>query len=176
MLSNQLNDFNFKEFGDEEKIFIDLVNDINQKFPNPKMALVVPMSSFRTTLKKVFKNINGLSPKMVIGPTEVSKEKYDLLVVDESHRLRRRVNLTNYKSFDEGCKRLGLDKHSCSELDWVILQAKNVVLFYDEGQSIKPTDTPKSEFDKLKQLSNSNVLKLKSQFRVQGGNAICRFR
>ena len=112
---------------------------------------------------------------MVIGPTEVSKEKFDLLVVDEAHRLRRRVNLTNYKSFDDGCKRLGLDKHTCSELDWVKLQAQNVVLFYDENQSIKPTDTPKSEFDTIKNSWLSNVLKLKSQFRVRGGNAYVEF-
>jgi len=175
MLSSHLDDFSFKEFGTEEKAFIDLVSRINQKFPNPRMALVVPMSSFRATLKKVFKNIKGLNPKMVIGPSEVSKGKYDLLVVDESHRLRRRVNLTNYKSFDDACKRLKLDKYSCSELDWVMLQAKNVILFYDDGQSIKPTDTPKSEFDKLKKLVRSNVLKLKSQFRVNGGNAYVDF-
>lgn len=175
MLSKRLDDFSFKEFGAEEKTFINLVDKINNEKKDLKMALVIPMSSFRTTLKKVFKNIKGLHPKMVIGPTEVSKEKFDLLVVDEAHRLRRRVNLTNYKSFDDGCKRLGLDKDSCSELDWVKLQAQNVVLFYDESQSIKPTDTPKSEFDAIKNSSLSNVLKLKSQFRVRGGNAYVEF-
>ncbi|MCR9226172.1 MAG: DUF2075 domain-containing protein [Flavobacteriaceae bacterium] len=171
ILSSQLDDFSFKEFGDDEKEFIRLVKELRCKLPEPKMALVVPMSSFRATLKKVFKNIKGLNPKMVIGPTEVSKEKFDLLVVDESHRLRRRVNLTNYKSFDDGCKRLGLDKHSCSELDWVLMQSDNVVLFYDEGQSIKPTDTPTTEFERLKQNKESNLIPLKSQFRVKGGNA-----
>ena len=175
MLSKKLDDFSFKEFGAEEKAFINLVDKINREKKDLKMALVIPMSSFRTTLKKVFKNIKGLHPKMVIGPTEVSKEKFDLLVVDEAHRLRRRVNLTNYKSFDDGCKRLGLDKNTCSELDWVKLQAQNVVLFYDENQSIKPTDTPKSEFDAIKTSSHSNVLKLKSQFRVRGGNAYVEF-
>lgn len=175
ILSSHLDDFSFKDFGDDEKIFIDLVEEIRQKLPNPKMALVVPMSSFRATLRKVFKNIKGLDPKMVIGPTEVSKEKFDLLVVDESHRLRRRVNLTNYRSFDEGCERLGLDRFNCSELDWVLMQAENVVLFYDEGQSIKPTDTPTKEFKKLKENIDSNVLRLKSQFRVKGGNAYVDF-
>ncbi|MEQ9168743.1 MAG: DUF2075 domain-containing protein, partial [Fulvivirga sp.] len=96
ILSSHLDDFNFKEFGSEENKYIELVNNIRQKLPNPKMALVVPMSSFRSTLKKVFKNIKGLSANMVIGPAEVSKQKYDLLVVDESHRLRRRVNLGAY--------------------------------------------------------------------------------
>ena len=134
MLSSQLEDFSFKAFGTEENVYIDLVNQIKKVIPSPKMALVVPMSSFRTTLKKVFKNIKGLSASMVIGPAQVSKEKYDLLVVDESHRLRRRVNLGAYfGAFDKACQALNLDKHKASELDWVTMQSKHTVLFYDEG-------------------------------------------
>lgn len=172
MLSSQLGDFSFKEFGEEEKKFIELVNQIREKLPKPKMALVVPMSSFRSTLKKVFKNIKGLSASMVIGPAEVSKNKYDLLVVDESHRLRRRVNLGAYfGAFDKACKALNLDKHNCSELDWVTMQSSNTILFYDEDQSIKPSDASKEDFDKLKSKKNTSILSLKSQFRVKGGNA-----
>jgi DUF2075 family protein/predicted GIY-YIG superfamily endonuclease/SOS-response transcriptional repressor LexA len=171
MLSSQLEDFSFKDFGTEENNFIELVEKIKQKFPNPKMALVVPMSSFRSTLKKVFKNIKGLSASMVIGPAEVSRSKYDLLVVDESHRLRRRVNLGAYfGAFDKACEALGLDKHGSSELDWVIMQSSNTILFYDEGQSIKPSDAQREDFDKLKDNKNTSILKLKSQFRVRGGN------
>lgn len=176
MLSSQLGDFSFKEFGDEESNFIKLVENIRQNFPKPKMALVVPMSSFRSTLKKVFKNIKGLSASMVIGPAEVSKSKYDLLVVDESHRLRRRVNLGAYfGAFDKACERLGLDKHTCSELDWVTKQSSHTILFYDEGQSIKPSDAQKEDFDKLKADKNTLILKLKSQFRVRGGNAYVNY-
>lgn len=80
-------DFNFKEFGEDEAEFVYLIDSLKQELPNPKMALVVPMASFRSTLKKVFKNIKGLSAKMVVGPAEVSKEDYDILLVDESHRL-----------------------------------------------------------------------------------------
>ncbi|WP_422091038.1 DNA/RNA helicase domain-containing protein [Tenacibaculum ovolyticum] len=175
LLSSKIDDLNFREFGAKEQEFIKLVEKINAKFPNPKMGLVVPMTSFRITLQKVFKNIKGLSAKMVIGPTEVSKEKYDILVIDESHRLRQRKNLTNYKSFDDGSMRLGLDKHKHNELDWLQLQAKNIVLFYDEGQSIKPTDVPKSSFDYIKREKGTNLLKLKSQLRVRGGNDYVNF-
>ena len=172
MLSSQLEDFSFKEFGAEENTYLDLVNQIKKVLPNPKMALVVPMSSFRTTLKKVFKNIKGLSASMVIGPAQVSKEKYDLLVVDESHRLRRRVNLGAYfGAFDKACIALNLDKHNASELDWVTMQSKHTVLFYDEGQSIKPSDAKKEQFDLIKRDKNTSILNLKSQFRVKGGNA-----
>ncbi len=176
MLSSQLEDFSFKEFGAEENIYIDLVNQIKKVLPNPKMALVVPMSSFRTTLKKVFKNIKGLSASMVIGPAQVSKEKYDLLIVDESHRLRRRVNLGAYfGAFDKACLALNLDKHNASELDWVTMQSKHTVLFYDEGQSIKPSDAKKEQFDVIKRNKDTSILKLKSQFRVKGGNAYVEY-
>ena len=178
MLSSQLDDFSFKEFGAEENTYLDLVNQIKKVLPNPKMALVVPMSSFRTTLKKVFKNIKGLSASMVIGPAQVSKEKekYDLLVVDESHRLRRRVNLGAYfGAFDKACLALNLDKHNASELDWVTMQSKHTVLFYDEGQSIKPSDAKKEQFDLIKRDKNTSILKLKSQFRVKGGNAYVEY-
>ena len=176
MLSSQLEDFSFKEFGAEENLYIDLVNQIKKVLPNPKMALVVPMSSFRTTLKKVFKNIKGLSASMVIGPAQVSKEKYDLLVVDESHRLRRRVNLGAYfGAFDKACLALNLDKHNASELDWVIMQSKHTVLFYDEGQSIKPSDAKKEQFDLIKRNKDTSILNLKSQFRVKGGNAYVEY-
>ncbi|SHJ90140.1 hypothetical protein SAMN04487911_1543 [Arenibacter nanhaiticus] len=176
MLSSHLQDFSFKEFGTEEQAFIELVKTIKTKLPNPKMALVVPMSSFRATLKKVFKNIKGLSASMVIGPAEVSKNKYDLLVVDESHRLRRRVNLGAYfGAFDKACEALGLDKHNCSELDWVLMQATHTVLFYDENQSIKPSDAKKEDFDALKKSNKTATLTLKSQFRVKGGNAYVEY-
>ena len=176
MLSSQLEDFSFKEFGAEENTYLDLVSQIKKVLPNPKMALVVPMSSFRTTLKKVFKNIKGLSASMVIGPAQVSKEKYDLLVVDESHRLRRRVNLGAYfGAFDKACLALNLDKHNASELDWVTMQSKHTVLFYDEGQSIKPSDAKKEQFDLIKRDKNTSILKLKSQFRVKGGNAYVEY-
>ena len=176
MLSSELEDFSFKEFGTEEKKYIELVNRIRKTNPNPKMALVVPMSSFRSTLKKVFKNIKGLSASMVIGPAEVSKQKYDILVVDESHRLRRRVNLGAYfGAFDKVCEALNLDKHNCSELDWVTMQSNHTILFYDEGQSIKPSDAKKEGFDVLKTHHKTSILKLKSQFRVKGGNAYVDF-
>lgn len=176
MLSSELDDFNFKEFGEEENEFISLIKSIKKGLPKPKMALVVPMSSFRTTLKKVFKNIKGLKASMVIGPAEASKSKYDVLVVDESHRLRRRVNLGAYfGAFDKACQALNLDKYTCSELDFVTMQSTNTILFYDEGQSIKPSDAKKEDFDELKAHKKTIILELKSQFRVRGGNSYVNY-
>jgi len=171
LLNTDAEDFNFKEFGEDESEFIQLIKDLKVRYPNPKMALVVPMASFRNTLKKVFKNIRGLNAKMVIGPAAIVKEKYDIVVVDESHRLRRRVNLgTYFGAFDVVCKKLELDRNTCSELDWILKQSHKSILFYDENQSIKPSDVKVNAFDLLKLNENTKVECLKSQYRVRGGN------
>ncbi|MEZ5044063.1 MAG: DNA/RNA helicase domain-containing protein [Saprospiraceae bacterium] len=172
LINSDNEDFNFKEFGEDETEFIERIRLLKEKFHNPKMALVVPMSSFRNTLKKVFKNIQGLNANMVVGPAEIANQKYDITLVDESHRLRRRVNLGAYfGSFDKACEKLGLDKHNCNELDWMLMQAKKLILFYDENQSIKPSDVPKKDFDYLKAQDSTKNAHLKSQFRVKGGNS-----
>jgi DUF2075 family protein/SOS-response transcriptional repressor LexA/predicted GIY-YIG superfamily endonuclease len=171
LLKTSLDDFNFEEFDKDQSEILSLVRELKEKYPDPKMALVVPMSSFRKTLKKVFKNVKGLRASMVVGPTALSKEKYDIVLVDESHRLRRRVNIgTYFRAFSDACERLGLDPEKHTELNWVLTQAEKAILFYDENQSIKPTDVDQSDFFKLKGEKTTKVEVLKSQFRSQGGN------
>lgn len=175
LISNN-EDFNFKEFGDDETEFIQTVIELKKKYPTPKMALVVPMSSFRNTLKKVFKNVKGLNAKMVIGPAEIINDEFDIVFVDESHRLRRRVNLgTYFGAFDTVCKKLNLDKNNCSELDWILKKSKNAIFFYDENQSIKPSDARKEDFDKLKSNRSTKIEYLISQFRVKGGTDYVKY-
>ena len=162
-----------KELDFEDLEFIELLSKFKIKFKGLKIGLVVPMTSFRNTLKKVFKNIKGLNNKMVIGPAEVANSKYDILIIDESHRLRRRVNLGAYfGSFDKAAEKLGLNKFESNELDWMLKQSRFQILFYDYGQSIKPSDIEKSKFDDLKIKNPNNILmhSLKSQFRVRGGH------
>ena len=142
---------------------------LKEKLPDPKIALVVPMTSLRTTLKKVFQNVKGLNANMVIGPSEVSRNHYDLLIVDEAHRLRKRKNITNFKSFDEANKLLGFDKETGTELDWILKQSKNQIFFYDAHQSIKPSDIDQSKFESVKNSKDTFSLRLVSQLRVKGG-------
>ncbi len=143
------------------------IKEIRTKFSNPKVALVVPMTSLRKTLKKVFGQVKGLKGSMVIGPSEAAKQEYDVLIVDEAHRLRKRKNITNFGSFDITNARLGFDKHEGTELDWILKMSKNQIFFYDEGQSIKPSDVDQEKF--LKQKWSASLLKLESQMRVKGG-------
>ncbi len=76
-----------------------------------KIGLIVPMTGLRQTIKKVFSSINGLKSSMVIGPSDVVGEDYDLVLVDESHRLHRRKNVPNYGAFDATNRMLGLDNN-----------------------------------------------------------------
>lgn len=170
LLKTNLDDFNFSDFEEQDQELFKLVDKVKLKYANMTMALVIPMSSFRKTISKVFKNIKGLSPDMVIGPSDLAKKKYDLIIVDEGHRLRQRVNLGPYfKPFDITSKQLGLDKYTCSELDWVLHQSNKCLIFYDRFQSIKPSDVPRQRFIKLEKENTTRIETLKTQFRSRGG-------
>ena len=160
---------NNASYFDENDEDFDNYKEISNELQNLKIGLVIPMNSLRQTLKNVFKEIKGLSANMVISPNDASKEKFDLLIVDEAHRLRRRKNLSSYGYFDANNVRLGLDKEA-TELDWIMTSSKYQILFYDPNQSIKPTDVRFNEFDKLKFGRKYYTYKLESQLRCKGGN------
>ncbi len=176
LLKTDLRDFNYIDFDEDDKELFDSLKKVKEKYDDLNMALVIPMGSFRQTIKKVFRNINGLNSKMVIGPSEIVEQKYDLLIVDEAHRLRRRKNLGNYfATFDKNCRTLGLDEFTASELDWIQLQSTKSIIFYDQLQSIKPSDVAPESFHKLKQLPTTRKEKLSTQLRIKGGNRYVKF-
>jgi DUF2075 family protein len=135
-----------------------------------KIGLVVPMTSLRGSLQKVFKKVPGLKADMVIGPTDVVGGNYDVLIVDESHRLRQRINITNFKSFDDANNSLGLDKTG-TELDWIMKSSRYQIFFYDKNQSVKPSDIKPSTFETIK----ARPFYLTSQKRVLGGEEYIQF-
>lgn len=137
---------------------------------NLEIGLVVPMSSLRTTIGKVFSKIKGLKSSMVIGPNDVVKKKYDLLIVDESHRLQRRRGIMGYGAFDATSKNLSLDKAS-TQLDWIMKSSRYQVFFYDENQSIKPADVRAEDFKRIK----SHKYELNTQMRIEAGTDFIEF-
>lgn len=130
-----------------------------------KVGVVIPMTSLRGSVSKVFRTVKGLKSSMVLGPYDIAKEEYDLIIVDESHRLARRQQLANYGSFDKVCRSLGMPVEDTNQMDWIEKQAKHLVLFYDRNQSVKPTDIP---FEKL-DFERYNKYSLNTQFRVRAG-------
>lgn len=138
-----------------------------------KTGFVFPMSGIRKTISKVFKQCgNGLETSMVIGPNDVLKEDYDILFIDESHRLSRRKNLTGFGAFDEASRKLGLDPKQTNQLEWALKSAKHVVLFYDKLQSVKSSDIKADVFDKTLKANSNNITsyKLTTQMRCEGGD------
>lgn len=114
------------------------------------------------------KNIDGLKSNMIIGPNDVVKEKYDLLIVDEAHRLHRRKSITNYGSFDDANKQLSL-KREATQLAWIINQSDHQIFFYDSLQSVRPSDIREKDFMALKNMPNFEKYQIRSQLRVKGG-------
>lgn len=142
----------------------------DKKTKNLEIGLVISMTSLRKSIQDAFSYVTGLSRAMVIGPSEVANKKYDLLIVDEAHRLRQRRNITNYRSHDAMNKRLGFDQNG-TELDWVLKSSKQQILFYDENQSVRPADVHLDQFNHL----NATHHLLTSQLRVKGGEKYIEF-
>lgn len=132
-----------------------------------KLRLVISMTSLRKTLQHAFKYVKGLKKAMVIGPSSLHRNEYDILLVDEAHRLRRRKGIVNYNSFDKKNLEFGLTKEG-TELDWILLSTNHLVIFYDENQSVRPSDIPKQIYSQLKP---SLMFTLQSQFRIKAGMA-----
>jgi DUF2075 family protein/DNA replication protein DnaC len=162
-------DFNEDELGE-----INYVKAFQAKYPNAKIGLVVAMTSLRNSLKDVFRKIPGLKSSMVISPSDTFKCKYDLLIVDEAHRLRQYKNLGWMGAFKKNNQKLGLDD-SGTELDWILANSKNQIFFYDWAQSVKPSDVDAADFENLLKAKTTLRYELKSQMRVNGGNGYIKF-
>mgnify|MGYP000949117577 CR=1 FL=1 len=158
----------------ENESYIEKYESIHDKLKEFKIGLVVPMTSLRGTLKKVASSISGLSTTMIFGPNDVSKSKYDLLIVDESHRLFRRVGITGYGSYDSVNKKLGFDKES-TQLEWIQNQARHTVFFYDSTQSVRPSDVRRNDFMTLMQSRDYVSYSITSQLRVLAGQDYIRY-
>lgn len=175
LLNSDISDSSLEDFGDEELKEINFIISFQKKYPNAKIGLVIAMTSLRESLQNVFKKIPGLKASMVLNPSETfkNKDKYDLLIVDEAHRLRQYKNIGWMGVFKKNNQKLGLDDTG-TELDWIIANSKNQIFFYDSAQSVKPSDIDESYFDELIKKS-SKPLELKSQMRVNGGNDYISF-
>lgn len=157
---------------EEEALDENLSYIIGHLSPDLRVGYVVPTQSFRETLKKVFDGIQGLDSKMVLSPEDVANSGeglYDLLIVDESHRLRRRRALFNYGSYDKANEALELDKEA-TELDWILEKSWYQLFFYDSRQSVKPSDVEALRFFSLSRQEDTRNYKLTSQMRCKGGN------
>lgn len=163
---------------DEDSLFSDFFQDgYRETLTDKRIGFIVPQQSLRKTLQKVFKKTPGLSKDMVLSPFDLGKrgEVYDLLVVDEAHRLRQRSNqeaASQNKSFrDINISLFGSDSPKSTQLDWVRKLSKHQVLLVDIDQSVRPGDLPKSHLVELiaEAKPMGHFHKLVSQLRIPDG-------
>jgi uncharacterized protein len=173
-----------EELGEDDSIFADFFTpELSSLFGALKIALVVPQQALRKTLEVVFTQTPGLHKDMVLTPFEVaeSKEDFDLLIVDEAHRLGQRANqnsaMQNKKFTELNIKMFGSDDKTKTQLDWIQLKSRHQLLLLDTAQSIRPGDLPlettKAVVEKAKQ--SDSWFHLASQMRVLGGNDYLAF-
>lgn len=149
------------------------------RFKDMNIRLIEPATALRNTLRRSLRTVVGLTPRDIIAPADLAKTKYgfhaageksfDIVLVDEAHLLKRRVNLgTQFGNFDKTGEMLGLPEGS-NQLDWIMSQAKTAVFFYDPLQSIGPSGIPASKMKETLGDSLRNPIRLETQMRVKGG-------
>lgn len=120
-----------------------------------RIGIVVPQQSLRASLQQVFKKTPGLHRGMVLSPWNVgqAKEKYDVLIVDEAHRLGLRAaqpsGPLNNKYTAINQKLFGDDDPSHTQLDWLRAQSRHLVLLVDPRQTVRPADLDADMVDAL---------------------------
>ncbi len=110
---------------------------------------------------------------MVIGPYDVFKDDYDVVFVDEAHRLAQYKNISNRGSFKSCAKELGYDNsQDTNQLDMIIKKSKYCVLVYDKTQSVKGSDITHEQFEKALLDIDRNLYMLTSQMRCSSGEYV----
>ncbi len=161
-----------------DSLFSDyFIEENHDRLSDFRIGLVVPQQALRASLKRVFRKTPGLEKTMVLTPFEVGKsaEKWDLLVVDESHRLNHRANQASgpqNKSFGEiNAKLFGADGDQFTQADWIREQSAHQIFLLDSEQTVRPADLPLAVQAELARTARERDrhYRLFTQMRVQGG-------
>lgn len=143
-----------------------------------RMGLVVPQQSLRESIRRVFRKTPKLDASMVLSPWDVGlgANDYDLLIVDETHRLNRRANQSSgmrNRDFQRINERLfGADDDAKTQLDWIRARSRHQLLLVDREQSVRPADLPdavlSAEIDRAQRAHRRYALT--TQMRVRAGS------
>lgn len=165
-----------------------LINRIKayvEKYGKLKIAYVAQMTSLRKTMGTIFKEVPHLFTNTAKGPNDIvntsfSKsdelEPYDILFVDEAHRLWQYKNIGSARgSYKQACKKLygpDVKPEDYTTLDWICKCSRTRVLIYDPFQTVKDSDITPKQFNDA--LSNSpekpHYFELKQQMRCRAGS------
>ncbi|MCW2749686.1 MAG: family ATPase [Aeromicrobium sp.] len=139
-----------------------------------RMGLVIPQQSLRQTVGKVFSKTSGLERDLVLSPAQVgnSAVEFDLLIVDEAHRLQQISATMALMSFREINTKLFGDESGGNQLDWIRAKSEHQIFLLDGEQSIRPgSDLPPPVIRALEReaAESGRAYALKSQMRVMAG-------
>ena len=174
----------FDDVRDSDSIFLDFFTEgFRELIVGKSIGLVVPQQSLRETLRKQFSRIPGLSRKMVLTPFEVgaSDDHWDLLIVDEAHRLQQRSNqgspAQNIRFSDVNKKLFGKDTGKFTQLDWIKRKSNSQVFLLDTLQTIKPGDLARSDVEGLitEAKRHHTHFRLDSQLRLLVGGDYIKY-
>ncbi|EHL00102.1 hypothetical protein M7I_3979 [Glarea lozoyensis 74030] len=143
-----------------------------------RIGLVVPQQSLRKSIQIVFKKTPGLEPSMVMDPFKVGEAEgvFDLLLVDETHRLNQRANqagaILNTKFGTITSSLFGSDDKSKTQLDWIRAKSRHQIFLLDAAQSVRPADLPTELLSGLvaDTRASGRHFQLRTQMRVKAGS------
>ena len=167
------------EMLDRDTLFANFFDrDYRELLRDFRVGLVIPQQSLRKTIQSVFQKTPGLDKSMVLTPFEVgeSAEPYDLLIVDEAHRLGQRANQPSaaqnakFTTINEAL--FGEDRSDITQMDWIKAQSRHQLYLIDSSQSVKPADLPRETLNEVISTAQSqgSFFHLASQMRVSGGH------
>lgn len=169
---------------DIDSVFVDFfLGEHREALSGLSVGLVIPQQSLRVSVARVFRTIPGMSEVSVLSPFDVGelpkrvdgRPPFDLLIVDEAHRLNHRANQPSgaqNKRFRQINEHLfGADNKTYTQLDWVREQSRFLLLLVDTAQRVRPADLPESllraEIDRAR--TDGRLHRLHSQLRVKAG-------
>jgi len=164
---------------DSDSLFSEFfVDGYRELLTGKRIGFVIPQQSLRESIKKVFRKTPGLAAEMVMTPFDVglSDGHFDLLIIDEAHRLNQRANQPSgvqNKKFQVITEKLfGSDDSSKTQLDWIRTKSDHQIFLLDAAQSIRPADVPPELLAELVRDARDakRHYPLLSQMRVKAGS------
>ncbi|WP_348670268.1 DNA/RNA helicase domain-containing protein [uncultured Microbacterium sp.] len=142
-----------------------------------RVGFVVPQQSLRESIKRVFKKTPKVAVDQVLSPFDVgvSDKRWDILIVDETHRLNQRANqssgVNNKRFITINEKLFGADDSSKTQLDWIRAQSSHQIYLLDAEQTVRPADLPRETLRGLVEQARSahRQYPLATQMRVRAG-------
>jgi len=176
---SQISDINNEYFEDQFlESNLELIKSLESlSLRKLKIGFIVPMDNFRNTVSSVFKKLGNGLEKMVMGPNDIFKteEIYDVLIVDEAHRLKRDKNLGPEIGKFKEINRVQFNSEDKNQLEWILSRSKFQIFFYDKEQSIRSSDIPGEFFEHLSKSPKTVNLTLSNQFRVLAGDSFIKY-